>query len=72
MSSKKPKKKLANKVNKIIFHKKNMGKGSCIKSAQKYVNGNIVVIQDADLEYDPNDYHKLIKPILKLWAFHFY
>ena len=58
------KKKLATKVNKIIFHKKNMGKGSCIKSAQKYVNGNIVVIQDADLEYDPNDYHKLIKPIL--------
>ena len=58
------KKKLIIKVNKIIFHKKNMGKGACIKSAQKYVNGNIVVIQDADLEYDPNDYHKLIKPIL--------
>ena len=58
------KKKLATKVNKIIFHKKNMGKGGCIKSAQKHVNGNIVIIQDSDLEYDPKDYQKLIKPIL--------
>ena len=42
-----------------------MGKGSCIKSAQKKVRGNIVLIQDADLEYNPKDYRKLISPILK-------
>jgi len=58
------KKKLLSKVNKVIFHKKNLGKGACIKSAQKHIKGNIVIIQDSDLEYDPNDYHKLIKPIL--------
>ena len=58
------KKKLLTKVNKVIFHKKNLGKGACIKSAQKYIKGNIVIIQDADLEYNPNDYHKLIKLIL--------
>lgn len=56
--------KLNNRVSKIIHHKKNLGKGACIKSAQKYIEGDIVIIQDSDLEYDPNDYHVLIKPIL--------
>ena len=41
---------------KIISHKKNSGKGSCIKTAQKYITGDFVIIQDADLEYDPGDY----------------
>lgn len=54
-----------NRINKIIFHNKNKGKGACIKSAQKYVKGDIVIIQDADLEYDPKDYKKLIDPIIK-------
>ncbi len=45
---------------KIIKHKKNSGKGSCIKSAQNYVSGNIVIIQDADLEYNPMDYKYII------------
>jgi len=49
---------------KLIFHKNNLGKGACIKSAKKYIYGDIVVIQDADLEYSPTDYHKLIKPIV--------
>lgn len=57
------KKKLVFKVNKIIFHKKNLGKGACIKSAQEHIKGDIVIIQDSDLEYDPNDYHRLIKLI---------
>ena len=48
---------------KIISHKKNTGKGSAIKSAKKYITGDIVIIQDADLEYDPKDYMKLINPI---------
>ena len=51
-------------VNKIIFHKKNIGKGAAIKSAQKYVKGDYVAIQDADLEYDPTDYGILLAPIL--------
>ena len=37
------------KINKIIFHKKNLGKGSAIKSAQRYIRGNYTIIQDADL-----------------------
>ena len=49
------------KIDKIIFHKKNQGKGAAIKSAIPFINGNIVAIQDADLEYDPKDLNKLIK-----------
>ena len=49
---------------KAIYHKKNSGKGACIKSAQKKITGDIVIIQDADLEYDPNDIPRLIKPII--------
>jgi|688.fasta_scaffold169548_1 dolichol-phosphate mannosyltransferase len=56
-------KKLSTRVDKVIYHNKNMGKGASIKSASKYILGNIVIIQDADLEYDPKDYYKLIKPI---------
>ena len=48
-------------VNKIIFHKKNIGKGAAIKSAQKYVKGDYVAIQDADLEYNPRDLIKIYK-----------
>jgi len=50
---------------KIIFHKNNLGKGSCIRTALKYATGDIVIIQDGDLEYDPNDYYKLIQPIME-------
>ena len=50
---------------KILEHKKNKGKGACIKTAKKFVNGDIILIQDADLEYNPEDYYKLIKPILE-------
>ena len=49
------------KVNKVIFHNKNMGKGGCIKSARPYVKGNVIIIQDADLEYSPKDYKVLLK-----------
>lgn len=55
--------KFRNLIDKIIVHSKNMGKGSCIKSAQKFITGDIVIIQDADLEYFPSDYKKLIGPI---------
>ena len=49
-----------NKIDKIIFHQKNLGKGAAIKSAQKYIIGKYTIIQDADLEYDPSDYLLLI------------
>lgn len=53
------------KISKIIFHKKNVGKGAAIQTARKYIKGKLVIIQDADLEYNPKDYKKLIKPILE-------
>ena len=46
---------------KIVRHEKNMGKGSALKSGIKLATGNIILIQDADLEYDPNDYHNLLQ-----------
>jgi len=48
---------------KKVFHSKNMGKGAAVRSAQEKVDGDIVIIQDADLEYQPEDYAELIKPI---------
>lgn len=47
---------------KICYHEKNMGKGAAIRTGLKFVNGEIVIIQDADLEYDPGDYCKLLIP----------
>ena len=49
---------------KILHHKKNQGKGAAIQTAKQYLTGDIVLIQDADLEYDPQDYQKLISPII--------
>lgn len=49
---------------KVMHHSQNLGKGAAIRTALRYVTGDIVIIQDADLEYDPNDYFKLIAPIL--------
>tara|TARA_B100000131_G_C18056709_1_gene588735 strand:+ start:596 stop:1285 length:690 start_codon:yes stop_codon:yes gene_type:complete len=54
-------KKLYKTVNKVIYHKNNKGKGACIKSAKKFIKGDAVLIQDADLEYFPSDYEKLMK-----------
>lgn len=50
---------------KIIFHEQNGGKGTALRTGFKYVTGDITIIQDADLEYDPSDYSKLIKPIIE-------
>lgn len=47
------------------YYKKNGGKGSAIREGLKYATGDIILIQDADLEYDPNDYQSLINPIIK-------
>lgn len=48
-----------------VSHRKNLGKGSAIRTGLKYASGEIVLIQDADLEYNPSDYQNLIKPILE-------
>jgi len=58
------KKNIENKVNKIIYLEKNFGKGNAIKEAIKFVNGEIILIQDADLEYNPKDYNKMIAPFI--------
>lgn len=50
---------------KVVYHANNMGKGSAIRTALQYVTGDIIIIQDGDLEYDPADYHKLIEPIVE-------
>lgn len=50
---------------KKYYHKKNMGKGSALKTGFQKSTGNIILIQDADLEYDPFDYPKLLRPILQ-------
>jgi dolichol-phosphate mannosyltransferase len=50
---------------KFIQHKHNKGKGGAIKTAIKAATGNILIVQDADLEYDPQDYFKCIMPILE-------
>ena len=48
---------------KVVFHEKNIGKGAALRTGFKYVSGEVVVIQDADLEYDPNEFKEMMKPI---------
>lgn len=54
----------ANSNVKLLFHEKNMGKGAALQTAFRAATGDIVLIQDADLEYDPHDYPALLAPIL--------
>lgn len=50
---------------KIYFHEKNTGKGAALRTGFQKATGDILVIQDADLEYDPSEYPKLIRPIIE-------
>ena len=47
----------------VIFHERNCGKGAAIRTALEYVRGEYVLIQDSDLEYDPQDYPALLQPL---------
>jgi dolichol-phosphate mannosyltransferase len=58
-------KKYKSKIDNLIIHKKNLGKGAAIKSGQKYVRGKYIGIQDADLEYDPRDLKKIVNEMSK-------
>jgi glycosyltransferase involved in cell wall biosynthesis len=48
----------------ILFHDQNQGKGAALRTGFKAATGDIIIVQDADLEYDPNEYSKIITPIL--------
>ena len=50
---------------KTIFHKKNLGKGGALKSGIAECSGDIIIVQDADLEYSPSDYPALVAPIVR-------
>tara|TARA_B100000123_G_C25718182_1_gene423158 strand:+ start:826 stop:1548 length:723 start_codon:yes stop_codon:yes gene_type:complete len=50
---------------KVCFHEINLGKGAAIHTGLKYATGDITIIQDADLEYDPLDYEKLLRPFFE-------
>ena len=58
------KNKLKSKVQKIILNEKNYGKGYSVRQGIEIAEGDIILIQDADLEYSPTDYDKLVNPIL--------
>ena len=55
---------LKDSVDQIIYHERNFGKGAALRSGIRAARGDIIIIQDADLEYDPQEYPSIINPII--------
>ena len=55
---------LRNKIDRLIFHKVNQGKGAALAKGFQVATGDVVVVQDADLEYDPKDFVRLLEPFV--------
>ena len=58
-------KQLADSTVRVVVHRANQGKGAAVRTGLAQVTGDLVLIQDADLEYDPEDWPKLLAPVLK-------
>ena len=55
---------LKGKIDKILFHKVNMGKGRALRTGFQAATGDLVIVQDADLEYYPKDFQRLVEPFI--------
>jgi len=62
------KEEIAGQVDKVIYHPVNRGKGAALRSGIGAAIGDVVIVQDADLEYDPGEYARVMDPIIQGWA----